>query len=238
MYYIGICDDDEILCSKIEQWIFERNAHNCEDIETEVFFSGEDLLKHLEFGKSLDLLFLDIELGNINGVEAGRYIRKKLSNESIHIVYISAKQGYAMDLFDNRPLNFLVKPLNKEKLFECIDRALELSIVCNLFFEFKARGKIRKIPYKDIIYFRSENRKIKVKLHDNDLEYYGKITDLINQVPKSHFVRIHKSCLVNADHIISYDYSSIVMTNRQDLSVSQPNRKTVREYLFEKRKNK
>jgi DNA-binding LytR/AlgR family response regulator len=238
MYNIGICDDDKAVCSEIEQWILNRSMHDCEDIETEVFLSGEDLLKHLELGKSLDLLFLDIELEKINGVEAGRDIRKDLSNEAMHIVYISAKQGYAMGLFDNRPLNFLVKPLNKEKLFECIDMAMKLSNISNACFEFQFKGKHSKVLFKDIIYFYSENRKIKVKLQDNAFEFYGKIADLINQVPRSNFIQIHKSCLVNSDHIVSYEYSSIVMTNGENLSISQPNRKTVREYLFEKRKNK
>lgn len=238
MYNIGICDDDKILCSEIEQWILDRSMHDCEDFEIEVFLSGEDLLKHLGLGKSLDLLFLDIELGKINGVEAGRYIRKNLSNEAMHIVYISAKQGYAMELFDNRPLNFLVKPLNKEKIFECIDMAMKLSNISNSCFEFQFKGKHRKILFKDIIHFYSENRKIKITLQDNDFEFYGKIADLINQVPESCFIQIHKSYLVNSDHIVDYEYSSIIMTNGENLSISQPNRKAVREYLFEKRKKK
>jgi DNA-binding LytR/AlgR family response regulator len=238
MYNIGICDDDKILCSEIEQWILNRSMHDFENIETDVFLSGEDLLKHLELGKTLDLLFLDIELGKINGVEAGRYIRKNLSNETMHIVYISAKQGYAMDLFDNRPLNFLVKPLKKEKLFESIDMAMKLSNISNSCFEFQFKGKHSKVLFKDIIYFYSENRKIKVKLRVNDFEFYGKIADLINQVPASCFIQIHKSYLVNSDHIVDYVYSSIMMTNGENLSISQPNRKAVREYLFEKRKSK
>ena len=63
-----------------------------------------------------DLIFLDIELKKKSGLDVSNYIRNELGNESVQIAYISAKTGYAMDLFEFRPINFLVKPLEYSKV--------------------------------------------------------------------------------------------------------------------------
>ncbi len=75
-------------------------------------------------GTNYDLLFLDIELPQINGVAVGRYIRETIKNEIIQIAYISSKQKYAMELFEMHPINYLVKPLTYEKIAKVIDKFL------------------------------------------------------------------------------------------------------------------
>ena len=73
------------------------------------------------------MLFLDIELPKMNGVAVGQYIRETLKNETIQIAYISSKQEYAMELFEMRPINFLVKPLYEKKIENVIDKFLQLN---------------------------------------------------------------------------------------------------------------
>jgi DNA-binding LytR/AlgR family response regulator len=231
VFVIGICDDVGTLCGRVEEWILKRYGNSHLKVRVEVFLSGEDLLRYLESGENIDLLFLDIELGEINGVEVGRHIREDLSNEAMHIVYISAMQSYAMELFNNRPLNFLVKPLDREKIFACVEKALELSGSGDLNFQFKSKGDIVRLPYSSIVYFHSRDKKIIVSLRDDTFVFYGKLSEIENQLPKS-FIRIHKSYLVNHVHIKKYDYDTITMTNEVILPISQPNRKMVRRHIM------
>ena len=127
MYRIAICDDEEIVCSQFEQvlepYIWEKK------IDLDVFYSGEELIEVLAEGQHFDLIFLDIELCMMNGVEVGKYIRNKLGNENVQIVYISAKRQYAMELFETRPMNFLVSLKCLKKLcgwMESLEAALPL----------------------------------------------------------------------------------------------------------------
>lgn len=72
-------------------------------IETEVFYSGETLFRAIKDKDKYDLVFLDIQLLQLDGVQVGKQIREQLGNEKISIVYISSKETYAMSLFQVRP---------------------------------------------------------------------------------------------------------------------------------------
>ena len=116
MYRVGICDDDKILCSLLEEQIQELSAEFLVKFEIEVWYCGESLERDLKKGVTLDILFLDIELLQKDGIEIGAFIRDEMGDTDTHIVYISSKQGYAMELFKMQPLEFLVKPISAVRL--------------------------------------------------------------------------------------------------------------------------
>lgn len=118
MYRIGICDDDKELCSGLEEQIYHIAKELSVKAEVEVWYSGESILKDLENGTQLDLIFLDIELIHKNGISVGKFIRGEMEDMQTHIVYISSKQSYAMQLFKIQPLDFLIKPVSDEQLKE------------------------------------------------------------------------------------------------------------------------
>ncbi len=107
MYKIGICDDDKILCSVLEEQIYELSKEIELKVDVEVWYSGESIQNDLKKGIELDLLFLDIELVQKNGIAVGNFIRNEMENMQTHIVYISSKESYAMQLFKVQPLDFL-----------------------------------------------------------------------------------------------------------------------------------
>jgi DNA-binding LytR/AlgR family response regulator len=108
MLRIAICDDDKQLCLELKSILNEISENSDENFEISTFYGGEELYDFLEVGNRFDLIFLDIELCEINGVEVGRKIREELNDELTQIVYISGKDTYAMELFDIRPLNSLL----------------------------------------------------------------------------------------------------------------------------------
>lgn len=82
-------------------------------VEISVWFSGETLQDYLNKGNRVDLVFLDIELMRLSGIDLGHYIRKELNNINIQIVYISSKTSYAIKLFKTQPYDFLIKPIKE-----------------------------------------------------------------------------------------------------------------------------
>lgn len=109
--------------------------------------------------KSVDLLFLDIELVSTDGIQIGRQIRHELEDQDVSIAYISSKSSYALELFKIHPIDFLIKPINAQDVYDTIDEALRLYNRNNTVFEYRANGYSCKIPYRDIHYFYSENKK-------------------------------------------------------------------------------
>lgn len=238
MFRVAICDDEQTVCSRIEKIILDYQKISAEKIDILVFLSGQELCKYIKEGQAFDLIFLDIELGKINGIEVGRIIREEVKDDITQIVYISAKKDYAIELFDNRPLNFLVKPINEENIIKNLKIAMKLYENCNLFFEFSNSAIFYKIPYKDIKYFASNDKKIRIFTIDTVYEFYGKLSDIEKLTKNKDFILIHKSYLVNYLYILEASYDNLKLTNNEILPISQTYRKEVRNKFIMRRKVK
>jgi DNA-binding LytR/AlgR family response regulator len=107
MFTVAICDDEKCTCSELEKIVLSYAKRHNISISVEIFYSGEGLCAFLK-NHAIDLVFLDIELESMNGVEVGRFLRQGLKNDLTQIVYISSKESYAMELFKVRPMYFLL----------------------------------------------------------------------------------------------------------------------------------
>lgn len=224
---IAICDDERYICAQLESMLEDIMRPLEMDYEIGVFESGESLCKAL--GRQIyDLIFLDIELPEYSGIDVGRYIRDVLKNEIVQIVYISGKDGYAMELFDFRPMNFLVKPLKHEKVASVIDKYRVVTKQKNYMYEYKKRGEYFKIPMSDIMYFENQNRKVILYSKDSVDEFYDSIENIYEKVKDQDFLLIHKSIIVNYRYVKKMDYKEVTMINGIRLSISQSKRPEVK----------
>ena len=228
MFRIAICDDKPVICSQIEKIVLDYGRKAFYDIEADVYFSGEELYRYLEDGTYFDLIFLDIELRELNGINVGSKIRNDLKNESIQIVYISGKDNYALDLFEVRPMHFLVKPVGAEMILSVLEKGMELSNKLGQTFQYKQGHTSRKIVVKNIIYFESLDRKVRMITTEGEEIFYGSLTDIFSQLERYGFFFCHKSYLVNYHHIIKFEYEKLMMKNGMNLPISQPKRKSIR----------
>lgn len=112
MLRIAICDDMINICDELKLFLNQYQHKKNIKIQISIFYSGEAFIADSEKNQ-FDLIFLDIALAQMNGIEVGKYIREKLKNEIIQIIYISSEPNYAVSLFQNRPFHFLLKPLNE-----------------------------------------------------------------------------------------------------------------------------
>lgn len=237
MYRVGICDDDKILCSLLEKQIQALSADIAVGFETEVWYSGESLERDLKKGLGLDILFLDIEMLQKNGIETGAFIRDEMGDTDTHIVYISSKQGYAMELFKIQPLEFLIKPISAARLKEVLIRSMKRKKGAESCFEYRKGSQFIRIPVKEILYFMSMDKKVLIIKNAGQEEFYGKLKNVMEQLPAG-FLMIHQSYVIHQEYVSEYSYESIKMMNGDLLSVSKPYRKEVRakikQYLQEK----
>ena len=126
MYCIGICDDGVNTCTDIENMVLQYAGENDMKLDINIWYSGEGLRDYLSLGNHIDILFLDIELFKMTGIEVGNYIRKQLDNMGMQIIYISGRASYAQQLFKTQPLDFLVKPISKNNINEVLDEAVRI----------------------------------------------------------------------------------------------------------------
>lgn len=234
MINIAICDDEKRIGAELERSLLEIfNKMNIKH-EIDVYFTGEELCNKIETGILYDLIFLDIEFtkDEINGIEVGRLIRDSHNNDMVSIVYISWQMKYSMQLFDIRPLHFLIKPLNYEKIEQVVKTYIKIAGLWFKEFTYKIGHDIFKVQIKDIIYLESCDRKLILHLADGRKEeFYGALKEVYQeQLQKFDFLYIHSAYVVNYDYVASLKYNELTLINREtSLPISQLKRKEVRE---------
>lgn len=231
MYNIGICDDGENICASIENILIQCAKEMNIQMDTNIWYTGEGLKDYLEKGNPLDILFLDIELFQMTGIEVGSYIRNQLDDMGMQIIYISGKASYAQQLFKTQPLDFLVKPISQSQIKEVLEMALRVMKKKRERFEFQQGKDYYYVPMGDIVYFGSEGRKVKIVTPKETFEFYGKLKEAAKQLTDD-FIVIHKSYIVNKEYIFRYTYEMVELVNGTILTISPANRRQVRERIL------
>lgn len=232
MLKIAVCDDNNYLCIEIEQIILDYSIQRNIKIDIEVFNDGKELINHIENQHSFDLIFLDIELKTTTGIEVGKTIRKKLDDYITKIVFISSKTGYERQLFDVQPLNFLDKPIDKEKILNCIDLSLKLLDKEKKNLKYKVGKEYKQIAFQDILYFENKLRKVKITTLDGTDEFYGTLANIKSQLPNI-FLTTHYSYIVNYNYIKKISGDSILMINEMIIPISKRNLKDIQQFQIQ-----
>lgn len=237
MLKIGICDDDNYICSEIERIILDYEKTSAVKMDIEIFYSGESLINFIKNEHPFDLFFLDIELGTTTGIDVGNTIRNELDDYISKIVFITSKNGYEQQLFDIQPFNFIKKPIDKEKLKKCINLAIKLLDIDNKSFEYKKGYEVIKVNIKDILYFESNKKKIKIVTYNREDYFYGTLKKVKEKLPKI-FVEPHESFLINFEKVERVTKEFVFTINGQKIPISQRNLRNIRSMLinFEKEK--
>ena len=240
MYKIGICDDDKIFCSVLEEQICELSKEIEIKADVEVWYSGESIQNDLKKGIELDLLFLDIELVRKNGVAVGNFMRNEMEDLQTHIVYISSKESYAMQLFKVQPLDFLIKPISAENIREVLIRSVKQNSSADLYFEYQKGNSVFRVPIRNIAYFMSMDKKIIIVKKDRKgkfsrEDFYGKLKNIAETLPAD-FWMIHQSYIINRTYVSEYSYEMVKMADGENLNISKPYRKETRSKIIKHQK--
>lgn len=232
MYRIGICDDGVNICSFIKKCLLKQAKQKSIQIEIEIWNTGEDLQKFLQAGKRIDILYLDIELFEVTGIEVASYIRNQLNDRNMQIIYISGKANYAKSLFKTQPMDFLVKPLKPEQISEAFNLAIKILSRATERFEFQSGKNHYYLPYNEIVYFTSSGRIVKIITVTEEKEFYGKLKEIGNKLPQS-FFKVHHSYIVNDEYVRRYTYEMVELIDGTQLTISKAYRKQVRQRFLQ-----
>ena len=197
-----------------------------------MFYDGEGLIKELE-SDFFDVIFLDIKMNELSGIDVSRLIRTTMGNEATQIVYISGNTEYAIEVFDFDPFHFLPKPLDEEKIEKAFVKLIHKLNLKEEAFTYKVGHDVFKVPIKDILYFESHKREVTIYYNKKADNFYGTLENIYLQLSKFDFLFIHKSFLINPIHIRRCTYESVEMSNHIVLPISQSKRKEIREKQLE-----
>lgn len=218
MIHILICDDEKALRSdlkKITQTCLQLKGLNYRISE---FSSGEELLGDFQEKQDQQILFLDIEMSGISGMETARQLRRR--DASLIIIFVTSYPDFVFQGYEVKALNYILKPYDRKKIELVLDDAIEsLDAQIDSCFLLEQRGSMIRLPFKDIHYFFSRRHEVFVITSDGEFSFYGKLNDLPPRLPDC-FVRIHSRYLINLQHLKSLSKDQAVM-DKDTLPVSR-----------------
>lgn len=204
---IGICDDEP----EIRNAMAEKIRYRYPESKICLYSNGEEIINE----KTLpDILFLDIQMPHINGMEAARRLRS--ISDNMIIIFVTVIEEYVFQAFDVRAFNYIVKPFEDERLYKILDDAVRECYEGNenkqipISVNVSSGGRHFNIKVDRIVYAEVFNRKVTIHTVDEDIEYYGKLTDLQEKLGVG-FYRPHRAYLVNFDYIRKYDAATIYL---------------------------
>ena len=222
MIRIAIVDDENMVCGGIETIVFQLSKDNNIELETEVYLSGNEFCGALKSREYFNLILLDIEMDNGDGISTRKYLRDELQDDTTQIVYVSGKDGYDRQLFEFHPLGFIEKPVSYDKLNKILKKYLKMFGDENQIFSFKSGHDNHWIHLKDIMYFESLDRKIIIVDSENKPhEFYGTMDNVFDQIKSNGFMMIHKSYIINYRYVREFHSSEIIMDNGKALPISK-----------------
>lgn len=221
---LAICDDEK----RIRDIIAESVKEVSEKIEIEFYADAKGILSA---SFDCDILFLDIQMPGIDGMGAARMLRS--SGKKTVIVFVTALEDQVFNAFDVGAFNYIVKPFTKAKIIEVLNKAVKQAedqrLVETAISEQKEAGRTitvksggtnTRVILSEVQYAEIYDRRIILHMESsNDIEYYGRISDLENIAGKD-FFRVHRAYLVNLGAVKSYD-SKFVHMSDADIPVAR-----------------
>lgn len=225
---IAICDDEIESVNLTNQYL---NSYKNKELNIFCFTSGKELVKSHEV---YDVIFLDIDMPDINGIEIARQFRG--SNHLVAIIFLTNYTDYMFHAFEVHAFGYLLKPIKREELFKQLDDVLHyLEEKPSPVLEFITLEGVVRFACSQIYYFEYQNRQVLMKTDQGIFHLHDKIGELSKRMQPYHFEMPHKSFTVNLYHVKSMKGGDIFMMNGDLIPLSQKKsskfRKTMNEFL-------
>ncbi len=209
---VMIADDEAPARNRLKDLLNDCVAHGPLALVAEVA-SGPALLEALQEMEA-DLVFLDIRMPGMDGLETARHLQK-LANPP-RVVFTTAYDRYAVEAFDLHAIDYLLKPVRGRRLEESLARVRAAMPAAEVLehlareprthFSIQERGRVHLVPVKDVLYLRAELKYVTVRTADREFLMEESLTRLEEEFHRA-FVRIHRGCLVAIAHLKGFEKS-------------------------------
>ena len=203
MVHIGICDDEAPMRKALRVPLEQKLQLLGEEYRLSEYDSGEALINRPE-AETLDILFLDIEMKRLNGMDTARSLRKRDAHTIL--IFVTAYPDFVFQGYEVHAFHYILKPYDEHKIQNVLEQALtELGKSREQYFTLEQKSGLLRIPLKKILAFSSDKRKVVLSLTDGDtLNFYGKLDTVEGGLP-DYFIRCHNRHLVNLNYVTAVE---------------------------------
>ena len=233
MLNIAICDDSELDALAARKVIKNTLNNLNQEAEIEYYLNAEDMQdKLLKKNKPLDLLILDIDMPGVSGLDLAEKLRA--NNLKLLIIFLSNYEEFVFKAIEFKPFRYIRKSKLETEMPFAIQSAVKV-IAANSDLQITLdtdNGNIR-IMMSEIMYYETEKRKVAVILKNGKKLIVNKnITEMQKHIQNEKFIMIHRSCVVNVDHVHNIHDYAVKLDNNETLIVSRPRYKAVKQKIL------
>lgn len=222
MWKVMICDDEQETRAAIRTQLERFSAETGERFSVKEVHSGEALLA--QFSADIDLVFLDIKMEGITGMDAARRLRA--DNQNVCIIFITTMTQYAIEGYQVHAYGFLKKPLRYAQFrLQLLDTLRHLAPRRSGTITLRSGGEVYSIPMEELIYLEVLDHDLRVVRRSGSLVCHTTMGGMGEALKGKGFFRCHKSYTVSLRHIVQIGAASVRMSNGDELPVSKHRRK-------------
>lgn len=214
---IAVCDDDECFRRKLLQYL--NQYYKSLDVLIDTFPSGEKLAERFTSDKNAyNLIFLDIEMGRMDGIHTAKRIRQE--NKDVIIIFLTSHVEFATDGYEVNAFRFLTKPLSENKLLKTL-QDIQKEWDSNRKMIIRDFDSEILLQYKDIIYLEAQNVNISIKTTNKDYTIRRTLSSMCDELKGPAFYQPHRSFIINLSYVADYDNKSVTMENGAVIPLSR-----------------
>lgn len=232
MLKIAICDDEKVFRDNINKYVAAYLNEKEISYEIDTFSSGKEIIDLGIEIKQYNIIFLDINMDDVDGIVTAQKIREYSSE--IYIVFVTAYINYSLEGYKVDAIRYLLKNnTNLEaSISECMDAIFHKMNLVVKKKKFKFNEGEKEINIDNILYIESKLHKLQFYIMEDKIKIYnlyGTLNELENELKDFHFIRIHQSYLTNLKYIRSVKCYKVLLCNNQELLIPKARYKNVKD---------
>ena len=227
MIRIGICDDEKVCREMIREACEQYFREHPKEYQCVEFSSGEEVLSYT--GEKIHLLFLDIEMDGISGVEVMEQIKK---NDHVwRIAFVTNHPEQKLETIDLKTLAFLEKPVGGDMIEKCLQIAIRENAE-NISVPFATIDGMQTIKLDEIFGISADNHYVRILLGQKEITIFDSMKKCTELLQNTTMIRIHKSYLINLRHVKKWYADEVLMTNGEIYPIGRKFRKAAKDQYY------
>jgi Response regulator of the LytR/AlgR family len=215
---IAVCEDEEYFANQIIKYINEWKNQSNISIEVFYFYNSEQFLSKWSESEDYDLIFIDINMDRISGIELAKIIRD--TNSLVTLVFVTQLRDYVFQGYKVNAMQYLIKPIKKEDCFECLNLVYEQSQKIN-YLIIKESSKIIKIPIPNILYIEMHSHNAVITTLTDVYTTRQTVTQLLKIINDKYFIKCLKSYIINIRDVKSISKDACIMSNNKVIPINR-----------------
>lgn len=233
---IAICDDEmavsEVTKSLLQQWAI----HHSVTLSIRCYDNGDDLIL-AQKSECFDLIFLDVLMPLLNGIDTAKDLRRQ--NQNVPIIFLTSSKEFAFDSYEVKAFQYLLKPVSPNQLWSVMDDFFTMIKKQKETFIARIPNGFYKVALEDTDYLEAQNKSVLVYLHNGTSieirELFSRCEEIFSL--EQGFFRCHRSYIINLNHVNQFTKNTVTMTDGTTLPISRNRALAFKEayftYMFE-----